>query len=148
MMSRLEQAVREIATHVYASVGSGFNETIYHRSMEVGLRLRGLRYQSERVVQVVYEQHCVGEGYADLVVGEGDDALIVELKATAGELGRNERQQVRHYMERLGVKKGLLINFQKLGDSKTAVAELKFSDVYPEEEDSEPPAELSQTAVL
>ena len=128
-----EEAIRAIATDVYRKVGSGFNEPVYHRSMEVGLRLRGIKYQSERLVEVIYADHCVGEGYADLVVGDGEDAIVVELKATAGELGRNERQQVRNYMERLGAKKGLLINFQKLGDARGATADLKFSDVFPED---------------
>lgn len=80
-----------------------------------------------------------------MVVDDGEDILIVELKATGGEMGRNERQQVRNYMERLGVKKGLLINFQKLGDSKTATAELKFSEVFPEEQEVGVSAESSQT---
>ena len=92
-------------------------------------------------MELTYKNHCVGEGYADLLVGEGADAIVVELKATAGKTGRNEAQQLRNYMERLNVGKGLLINFQKLGDTKEPrETEPEFVEVYPEERAAQPDA--------
>jgi GxxExxY protein len=48
---------------------------------------------------------------ARLVVGLGDDSVIVELKAAPCKLGAPEKQQLRNYMNILGIKKGLLVNF-------------------------------------
>jgi len=79
--------------------------------MEVGLRLRNIKYESERVVEVEYEGHCVGRNQADLVVWSGDDRILVELKAAPCALGPPEKQQLRNYMKSLEVNKGLLINF-------------------------------------
>ncbi|MGA3020065.1 MAG: GxxExxY protein, partial [Bryobacteraceae bacterium] len=58
-----------------------------------------------------YEGHCVGRNQADLVVGSGDEAIIVELKAAPCALGPPEKQQLSNYMKSLNIKKGLLINF-------------------------------------
>jgi GxxExxY protein len=110
-MSEIETAIDEIARDVYASLGSGHNETVYNRAMQVDLRLRGIKYESEKVLEVKYKEHYVGEGYADLVVGSGDDIVLVELKAATCMLGAPEKQQLRIYKNILGIKKGLLINF-------------------------------------
>jgi GxxExxY protein len=68
-----------------------------------------------KTVELKYKEHCVGEGYPDLVVHLGNGNLIVELKAISGELGVSEEQQLRNYLKTLNVKRGLLINFQQPG---------------------------------
>jgi GxxExxY protein len=112
-MSEIEAVLREIAGDVYASLGSGFNEIVYNRAMQVDLRLRGIKYESEKVLEVTYKEHYVGEGFADLVVRSGDDAVVVELKVQTSMMGEPEKRQLRNYMTILGVEQGLLINFQK-----------------------------------
>jgi GxxExxY protein len=106
---------REVAEDVYKTLGSGFSEEVYDRAMQVGLRLANISYESQKVVELTYKHHYVGEGYPDLVVHLGDQKLIVELKAISGELGASEEQQLRNYMMILNVKRGLLINFQQPG---------------------------------
>src|SRR5437667_3531670 len=69
----------------------------------------------QKVVELKYKDHYVGEGYPDLVVHLGNEKLIVELNAISGELGASEEQQLRNYMTILNVKRGLLINFQQPG---------------------------------
>ena len=83
--------------------------------MQVALRLAKIGYEGQKVVQLKYKDHYVGEGYPDLVVHLGNEKLIVELKAISGELGASEEQQLRNYMTILNVKRGLLINFQQPG---------------------------------
>ena len=107
--------VRAIARDVYRSLGSGYSETVYDHAMQVGLRLEKIRYQGQKVVELKYKEHYVGEGYPDLVIGSGADTIVVELKAVKGELGPSEEQQLRNYMKILKVKRGLLINFQQPG---------------------------------
>lgn len=120
--------IKEIATDVYRKLGSGFSESVYDRAMQVGLRLSGIRYESQKVVELSYRNHCVGEGYPDLIVGSGKDRIIVELKAVSGQLGAAEERQLRNYMEILGIDRGLLINFQqpgkKAGKTRLEIAEI------------------------
>lgn len=127
-MTKTEAALREIARDVYTRLGSGQSEAIYHCAMEVGLRLRKMKYESEKVVEVKYRQHCVGFGKADLVVGSRNERIIVELKEIAN-IGKAEAQQVRNYMARLKVAQGLLINFPIPGKKATAP---EFRNVVPE----------------
>src|SRR6185312_7527323 len=107
-MTEIEEAIRAIAQDVYTQLGSGHTETIYRSALEVGLRLRRIRYESERPIEVLYQGHCVGRSQADLVVGAGDEAIVVELKAMPSALGPPEIQQLRNYMSGLNVKRGLL----------------------------------------
>jgi len=128
MMSADTAMVREIAADVYKTLGSGFSEDVYDRAMQVGLRLANIGYEGQKVVELKYKDHYVGEGYPDLVVQLDDRKLIVELKAISGELGASEEQQLRNYMTSLEVERGMLINFQqpgrKQGKTKLDIREL------------------------
>jgi GxxExxY protein len=127
-MSNHIHRIKEIAEDVYNTLGSGFSEDVYDRAMQVGLRLARIGYEGQKVVELKYKEHYVGEGYPDLVVHLGDEKLIVELKAISGELGASEEQQLRNYMSILNVKRGMLINFQqpgrKQGKTKLDIREL------------------------
>lgn len=120
--------IREIAEDVYKTLGSGFSEDVYDRAMQVGLRLANIAYEGQKVVELKYKDHYVGEGYPDLVVQLPDGKLIIELKAISGELGASEEQQLRNYMTILNIGRGMLINFQqpgkKQGKTKLDVREL------------------------
>ncbi len=107
--------ITKIAHEVYRSLGSGFSEDVYDRAMQVGLRLAGIRYESQKVVELRYRDHYVGEGYPDLLVHLGKQKVVVELKAVSSDLGACEEKQLRNYMKVLGVRVGLLINFQTPG---------------------------------
>lgn len=107
--------IRKIARDVYTTLGSGFSEDVYDKAMQVGLRLAKISYEGQKVVELTYKDHCVGEGYPDLVIHFGGEKLIVELKAISGELGISEEQQLRNYLRILRVRRGLLINFQQPG---------------------------------
>lgn len=109
------QKIKQIARDVYRSLGSGFSEDVYDKAMQVGLRLAKIKYESQKVVGLKYKDHHVGEGYPDLVVQLGKDKVVLEFKATQGEMGIPEEQQLKNYMKILKVKNGLLINFQQPG---------------------------------
>ena len=107
--------ITKIAKDVYRVLGSGFSEDVYDRAMQVGLRLAKIRYEGQKVVELKYKDHCVGEGYPDLVVTVGRERMVVELKAVGGQMGAAEEQQLKNYMNILGIKRGLLVNFQQPG---------------------------------
>jgi GxxExxY protein len=114
-MNHHAESIGKIAQEVYQSLGSGFSEDVYDRAMQVGLRLEGIEYESQKVVELKYREHYVGEGYPDLLVHLGKQKVVVELKAVSSELGECEENQLRNYMKILGVESGLLINFQTPG---------------------------------
>lgn len=105
------QKLRKIAEDVYRTLGSGFQEVVYDRAMQVGLRVSKIKYESQKVIELKYKKHYVGEGFSDLVVQLGKDKVILELKAVGSTLGAAEEQQLKNYMKILKVKCGLLVNF-------------------------------------
>jgi GxxExxY protein len=95
-MTNNADQIKRIAKDVYRVLGSGFAENVYDRAMQVGLRLAKITYEGQKVVELKYKNHCVGEGYPDLVVRIGREKLIVELKAVGGEMGAAEEHQLRN----------------------------------------------------
>ena len=122
-------SIRKIAEDVYRSLGSGFSEDVYDRAMQVGLRLGGIKYESQKVLELKYRDHYVGEGYPDLLVHiDKKVVVVVELKAVASRMGAGEEQQLRNYLKILGLERGLLINFQMPG-RKHGKTELEMREV-------------------
>lgn len=121
--------IKKIAGNVYKSLGSGFAEVIYDRAMQVGFRLAKIKYEGQKVVELKYKDHYVGEGYPDIIVDFGKDKIVVELKAVGGTIGAAEEQQIESYMKLLKIKNGLLINFQqpkKEGKTALEIKEVKI----------------------
>ena len=115
--------IENIAKDVYKSLGSGHSESVYDKAMQVGLRLAKIRYDSQKVVELQYKNHYVGEGFPDIIAHFGKQKVVIELKAVGGAMGAAEEQQIKNYMNIMKIKNGLLINFQQPGkkDSKTKI---------------------------
>ena len=58
----------------------------------------------------------------------GGKKRLVELKAISGEIGAAEEQQIRNYMELMGIKQGILVNFQQPG-KKTEKTKIEIREV-------------------
>ncbi len=123
-MDKNSQKIINIAKDVYKQLGSGHQEVVYDRAMQVGLRLAKIRYDSQKVVELKYKDHYVGEGYPDLIVYLGKDKVILELKAVGGDLGPSEERQIENYMNILKIKNGILINFKQ--PSKKGITSLEY----------------------
>lgn len=120
--------IKKIAKEVYGELGSGFDECVYQKAMEVGLRLAKIRYESQKVVELKFKDHYVGEGYPDIIVNVNGNKLVVELKAT-GKLGGKEEVQIRSYMKILKIPYGLLINFQSPGTNVEKETQLEIREI-------------------
>jgi len=121
------QKIVSLAKDVYKSLGSGHPEVVYDKAMQVGLRLAKIKYENQKVVELKYKDHHVGEGYPDIIVHFGKEKLILELKAVGGAMGAAEEQQIRIYMKLLKIKNGLLINFQQ--PKKEGKSQLEIKEV-------------------
>jgi len=93
---------------VHSELGPGFNEKIYHNSLELALKEAGLSYQTEKQFDVHYKNEKVGSLKLDLVV---ENKVVVEVKAVAGYIPEVFKSQILSYLKITGMHVGLLINF-------------------------------------
>ena len=96
------------AIRIHSIMGPGLLESAYRACLRRELELRGLRYQSELALPIVYLGAVVDAAYRiDFLV---EDTVIVELKAVSRTKPLHSAQLLSHL--RIGDKHvGLLINF-------------------------------------
>lgn len=92
---------------VYNSLGFGYLESVYEKSLLVELSLAGLKVQSQVPIPVKYRGYAVGDFFADIFV---EDKIILELKAVK-KLSKIHEAQLVNYLVATGNDIGLLINF-------------------------------------
>jgi|SRR6516165_9221764 GxxExxY protein len=122
---------RKLAQDIYETLGSGFDEVVYQRAFEVELRLRRLHYEPQRVVPVFYKDHYVGEGEPDLIVDDGTEKVVIELKAVIS-VGEKERRQLQTYLRMLAIPRGFLINFPQPAKNEAAKNDIEFDEILPQ----------------
>ena len=97
----------EAAISVHKELGPGFLESIYESALKVALRHRGIVYEAQKEVTVIFEDEEVGVHRLDLLVcGE----IVVELKAIKV-LEDVHFAQVKSYLKATSLRVGLLMNF-------------------------------------
>ena len=99
--------IKQVATEVYNTLGSGFSECVYHRAMEVLLRSNNIQYESERIIPINFKEHVIGNFRADLIV---DKEIIIELK-NIKTLTNTTKRQLDVYLDNTDCNEGYLINF-------------------------------------
>jgi GxxExxY protein len=103
----MDHTLGEIARDIWAALGPGYSESVYHCAFEVALRNRLINYETERIIPVFYDGQNVGNVRADLII---DRKVVVELKSVS-KLNETYRIQTRNYLKLLGLEMGYLINF-------------------------------------
>ena len=99
---------------MYNTLGFGYLESVYEKSMLIELNKNGIRTENQKPVKVFYDDIEVGCFVADIMV---NDEVIVELKSVR-QLNKIHEAQVVNYLISTGVDLGLLINF---GEQKVEV---------------------------
>ena len=97
----------ECAKRIRRQLGLGFLEKVYKNAMVVELRKLKLNFETEKLIQVLYDGIVVGEYRTDIIV---EGKFILELKATQDLSIANEVQLV-NYLTSTQIDDGLLINF-------------------------------------
>ena len=103
----MEATLQEITRDIWASLGPGYSESVYHCAFEVALRNRLINYETERIVPVYYAGQNVGHVRADLIV---ERKAVIELKSVS-KLNETYRIQTQNYLQLLNLETGYLINF-------------------------------------
>lgn len=92
---------------VYKTLGYGFLEKVYEKSLCIELDKTGLYFKQQYPINVYYNKELVGEYYADIIV---EDKVIIELKAIES-LKDVHGNQLLNYLKATDVELGLLLNF-------------------------------------
>jgi GxxExxY protein len=92
---------------VYRTLGTGFQEVIYQRSLAIELEKAGLVFGREIEMPLFYKGVGVGSRRVDILV---EDSVLAELKALH-ELTPTHYAQIINYFESYQLEVGLLINF-------------------------------------
>jgi len=103
----LSGRVISAAIAVHRELGPGFLESIYESALKTALRHRGITYEAQKDVTVVFEGEEVGVHRLDLLV---ENEIVVELKAVKA-LEEVHFAQVKSYLKATGLHVGLLLNF-------------------------------------
>ena len=110
-----EEAIIKIvldeAFHVHRRIGPGMLESVYKTCLAYRLQKRGLLLETEKPVPVFFEEVKMNCGYrADILV---EKQVIVETKSIEG-IGPLQVAQVLTYLRFLGLRYGLILNFDVL----------------------------------
>jgi len=129
---KLIDDIKTCARAVVDELGSEWSEAVYQKAMEVELRLRGIEYECQRVLPVVYKGFNVGEGKPDIIVwqreGKERTGLVIELKNDSS-IKEDQIKQLKSYIEEMKrqglnvLDEGLLINFKKPSGKKVEECE-------------------------
>ncbi len=95
------------AIAVHRELGPGFLESIYEEALKIELSEIGLKFDSQKEIEIHYLGKKVGIHKLDLLV---QDEIIVELKAVK-ELADIHFAQLRSYLKATDLRTGLLLNF-------------------------------------
>lgn len=95
------------ALKVHTALGSGFQEVIYQRAMEIEMPYENLSFKREMEMPVHYRNEVIGSRRVDFFV---EEIVMVELKAII-KLEDVHLAQAMNYLEAYNMEIGLLINF-------------------------------------
>jgi len=100
------------AIEVHRVLGPGFLEAVYQEAFEVELRNRGLPFEAQKRLEIIYKEQLLKAHYiADFICY---DQIVVEIKALDKISGR-EKAQLIQYLKATDMRVGLLINFGSSG---------------------------------
>ena len=103
----LTYSVIGAALEVHRLLGPGLLESIYEEALSHEFTLRGIRFERQKAVDVIYKNIVIKGQRLDLLV-EGQ--LVVEIKSLCT-LPEVAMAQVLSYLRATGLRRALLINF-------------------------------------
>ena len=99
------------AIEVHRLMGPGLLESVYQQSMQVELALRGIEFEAQKAIPLVYKGKVMATPLRlDLLV---EQAVVVEIKAVRV-LEPIFSAQLLTYLRLTGLTSGLLLNFNEI----------------------------------
>jgi GxxExxY protein len=107
-LNELSFRIIGIAMRVHTELGTGLREEVYEAALAAELERAGHTVRRQVSMSITIAGHHIGKAArADLIV---DDQIVVEVKAVRS-IGLHHIRQVRTYLKLLGLKLGLIFNF-------------------------------------
>lgn len=103
----LTQKIIGAAIEVHKKLGRGLLESIYEEALCIEMELRGIKFQRQVEIDVIYKGKIIKGQRLDLLV---ENEVIVEIKSLS-KLPEYATAQVLSYLKATGLKRALLINF-------------------------------------
>lgn len=104
----LSDIVIKCSYEVYQILGPGYLEKVYENALIEEMNFRGITEVNSQVpVDVFYKNKCVGDYFADIIIGK---RIILELKSCS-EISGKHVAQLLNYLKATGIKVGYVINF-------------------------------------
>lgn len=110
--------------NVYNKLGYGFLEKVYEHALMIELPKLGLICKNQFPIKVYYDNKCIGEYFADIMV---NNVVIIELKAAESLCEEHECQLI-NYLKATDIEVGLLLNFGKIPQLKRKVLTNEFKN--------------------
>ena len=105
----LTSKIIEAAIEVHRILGPGFLESVYETALAHEFNLRGIPYERQKRIPIIYKDIVAGEHRLDLLV---DGKVVVELKAIK-DFEDIHYATILSYLRATDIHVGLLINFNK-----------------------------------
>lgn len=109
MGDELTEKIIGSAIEVHRILGPGLLESIYEEALCHELGLRGIHFERQKEVDVIYKGQVIKGQKIDVLV---DGEVVLELKAVAN-LPEVATAQTLSYLKSTGLKRALLINFSQ-----------------------------------
>jgi GxxExxY protein len=123
--SELTSKIIGCAIRVHKSLGSGFQEVIYQRALEIEMGLADVVCQREFEMPIFYHGLQIGTRRVDFLV---EGLISVELKAIT-KLEDVHFAQAINYLEAYNLEVGLLINFGEKSLNFKRITNKKFAEI-------------------
>jgi GxxExxY protein len=105
-------AIVGAAIEVHRVLGPGFLEAVYQEALEIELRIRQIRFDPQRRLNIYYKDTLLEKFYiADVVCY---DRIMVEIKAQK-QLTSVDEAQILNQLKATKLRVGILINFGATG---------------------------------
>ncbi len=104
---KLTHKIIGCSMNIHNSLGNGFQEVIYQRSLEIEFRKGNLFYTREQEMDIFYDDFQVGTRRVDFII---EHKIILEIKAVI-DLEDVHLAQGLNYLQAYDLECGLLINF-------------------------------------
>jgi GxxExxY protein len=95
-----------------ASLNKGRTESAYQSALTVELQTECVQYTDEETIPIIYKGRAVGQERIDIML-QSWFPIIIELKATTGDIKPDNIWQLLNYMRYKDVSFGVVVNFSQ-----------------------------------
>ncbi len=96
---------------VYKEIGPGHHEKYYQRSIAEELKRRGIKFQEQSYIPLLYKDKIVGRLFIDFLI---EEIVVLEIKKGAN-FSKKHIDQVLKYLKNKDCKLAILANFSQNG---------------------------------